>query len=60
MSAVPIGELAHWLAESAGITSERAQWLEHFAAQVALGVAHNGPAWASMPKKDTGEQRQIK
>ena len=31
-STVPIGELAIWLAEYAGITTERAQWLEHFAA----------------------------
>ena len=33
-----------------------AQWLKHFAAQVALREAHNGPAWASKPKKDAGEQ----
>ena len=31
-STVPIGELAIWLAEYASITTERAQWLEHFAA----------------------------
>ena len=57
---VPIGELALWLAESAGITTECAQWIEHFAARVASGEAHNGPAWASKPKKDTGEQHRIK
>ena len=60
MSTVPIGELALWLAESAGITTERAQWIEHFTARVALGEAHNGPAQASKPKKDTGEQHRIK
>ena len=59
-STVPVGELALWLAESAGITTERAQWIEHFAARVALGEAHNGPAQASKPKKDTGEQCRIK
>ena len=59
-STVPVGELALWLAESAGITTERAQWIEHFAACVALGEAHNGPAPASKPKKDAGEQRRIK
>ena len=42
-STVPIGELAVWLAEHAGITTEHAQWLEHFAARVASGEAHNGP-----------------
>ena len=57
---VPVGELALWLAESAGITTEHAQWIEHFAARVALGKAHNGPARASKPKKDAGEQRHIK
>ena len=55
-STVPIGELAIWLAEYAGIITEHAQWLKHFAAQVALGEAHNGPAWASKPKK----KRRIK
>ena len=59
-STVPVGELALWLAESAGITTERAQWIEHFAARVASGEAHNGPAQASKPKKDAGEQRHIK
>ena len=59
-STVPIGELALWLAESAGITTECAQWIEHFAARVASGEAHNGPAQASKPKKDAGEQRRIK
>ena len=57
VSTVPIGELALWLATSAGITTKRAQWLEHFAAQVASGEAHNEPAQASKPKKDAGEQR---
>ena len=42
------------------ITTECAQWLEHFAAQVASGEAHNGPAQASKPKKDAGEQRHVK
>ena len=59
-STVPVGELALWLAESAGITTEHAQWIEHFAAHVASGEAHNGPAWASKPKKDAGEQHCIK
>ena len=59
-STVPVGELALWLAESAGITTERAQWIEHFAARVALEEAHNGPARASKPKKDAGEQCRIK
>ena len=59
-STVPIGELAIWLAEYAGITTERAQWLEHFAARVASGEVHNGPAWASKPKKDAGEQHRVK
>ena len=59
-STVPLRDLALWLAESAGITTERAQWIEHFAAHVASGEAHNGPAWASKPKKDAGEQRRIK
>ena len=59
-STVPIGELAVWLADYAGITTERAQWLKHFAAQVASGEAHNGPARASKPKKDAGEQRRVK
>ena len=59
-STVPIGELEIWLAEYAGITTERAQWLEHFAARVASGEAHNRPAWASKPKKDAGEQRHVK
>ena len=59
-STVPVGELALWLAESAGITTEHAQWIEHFAARVASGEAHNGPARASKPKKDAGEQRRIK
>ena len=36
------------------------QWLEHFAARVALGEAHNGPVQASKPKKDAGEQHRIK
>ena len=53
-------QLVVWLAEYAGITTERAQWLEHFAARVALGEAHNGPVRASKPKKDTGEQRRVK
>ena len=60
VSTVPIGELAVWLAEYASITTERAQWLKHLAAQVALGEAHNGPAWASKPKKDAGEQHHVK
>ena len=59
-STVPAGELALWLATSAGITTEHAQWLKHFAACVASGEAHNEPAWASKPKKDAGEQCQIK
>ena len=59
-STVPVGELALWLAESASITTERAQWIEHFAARVASGEAHNGPVRASKPKKDAGEQRRIK
>ena len=59
-STVPVGELALWLATSASITTERAQWLEHFAACVASGEAHNEPVQASKPKKDAGEQRQIK
>ena len=59
-STVPVEELALWPAESAGITTERAQWIEHFAARVALGEAHNGPARASKPKKDAGEQHRIK
>ena len=59
-STVPVGELALWLAESASITTEHAQWIEHFAARVASGEAHNGPARASKPKKDAGEQRHIK
>ena len=59
-STVPVGELAHWLAESVGINTECAQWLKHFAAQVALGETHNGPARASKPKKDAGEQHHFK
>ena len=55
-----MGELVLWLATSAGITTEHAQWLEHFAARVASGEAHNEPARASKPKKDAGEQCQIK
>ena len=59
-STVPVGELVLWLATSAGITTEHAQWLKHFAAHVASGEAHNEPAQASKPKKDAGEQRWIK
>ena len=59
-STVPIGELALWMTTSAGITTEHAQWLEHFAARVASGEAHNEPARASKSKKDAGEQRRIK
>ena len=60
LSTAPIGELVLWLATSTGITTERAQWLKHFAARVALGEAHNEPVWASKPKKGAGEQHQIK
>ena len=59
-STVPVGELALWLATSAGITTERAQWLEHFAARIASGEAHNEPVQGSKPKKDAGEQCRIK
>ena len=39
---------------------QRAQWIEHFAARVASGEAHNGPVRASKPKKDAGEQHRLK
>ena len=53
-------ELADWVAVNAGITTEWAQWLKQFAAQIASGEPHSEPAKVSKWKKEAGEQCKIR